>query len=413
MPRSSLGFHTITASLMIFEKDALQLITDFREYHSSTEPLRMYYMDSKDKQLKIYRPKDDHVFLPCVLIIYYEKYKGIKWTIRSIGDFYGMDMYMIDAAVNPKMMGGMHDYITAATYDDMDAVITSFNLEASKISPLLKDFHDYTLTRIDYCINFDLDELTDSCSPELIMDLIKKGNIPHPYTEWTKYSETAHRKKSRPGSFYLINNSVNINCYSKYMQLSDRSEKNTGKGFPPVPQKTLDAARSIIRFEIQYKYHKVYTISKEAERAGNHCNNKYESLLTHEYCTDAVSSYFYRSIGRGDWYTLQKAVSMVNSQSFNKQKKKRLINALQLVNQCRSVARAKDSLRGYDLKAFKQTLKELSAMGINPVTIPKEWGIKHIPNLLYAYCDKVQEEKDRKETEEFQRNCLKEYFHSH
>ena len=300
MPRSSLGFHTITASLMILEKEARQLIMDFREYHSTTEPLKMYYLDPRDKQFKIYRPKDDHVFLPCYLMIYYDQYKGIQWTIRTIGDFYGMDMYMIDAKINPKMMGGIHDYITAAAYDDMDTVIASFNLEASKISPLLKDFYHYTLIRIDYCINFDLKELTGSCNPELIIDLIKRENIPHSFTEWTEYDDTAHRKKSRPGSFYLINNSVNINCYSKYMQLLDRSKKNIEKGFEPIPQKTLDAARSIIRFEVQYKYHKVFVISKEAERAGNHNRNKYEDLLTNEYCLDVISSYFNKIIGRGD-----------------------------------------------------------------------------------------------------------------
>ena len=397
---------------MILEKEARQLITDFREYHSTTESLKMYYLDSKDKQFKIYRPKDDHVFLPCRLVVYYERYRGIKWTIRSIGDFYGINTYMIDATINPKMMGGVHDYITAATYDDMDTVITRFNLEASKISPLLKDFYHYTLTRIDYCINLDLDELMGSCDPRLVMDLIKRENIPHSFTEWTEYDETAHRKKSKPGSFYLINNSVNINCYSKYMQLLDCSKKNIEKGFEPIPQKTLDAARSIIRFEVQYKYHKVFVVSKEAERAGNHHRNKYEDLLTHEYCLDVISSYFNKIIGRGGWYTLQKAASMVNSQSFNEQKKKRLINALQLVNQCRSVARAKNTLQGYDLKAFKTTLKELSSLRINPVTIPKEWGLKHIPNLLYAYYDKVQEEKGRKEMEEFLQECFNKYYNS-
>ena len=51
------------------------------------------------------------------------------------------------------------------------------------------------------------------------------------------------------------------------MQLLDRSKRNKEKGYDPVPQKTLDAARNVIRFEVQYKYHKVYTISKEAQQA--------------------------------------------------------------------------------------------------------------------------------------------------
>ena len=48
------------------------------------------------------------------------------------------------------------------------------------------------------------------------------------------------------------------------------------------------------------------------------------------------------------------------------------------------------------------------SLNINPVTIPREWGIKHIPNLLNAYFDKVQEEQDLKETERFRDECLKE-----
>ena len=61
------------------------------------------------------------------------------------------------------MLINKHDYIIAATYDDMDTVIKNFNLEASKISDLLENFDCYAITRIDYCINFDLDELTDKC----------------------------------------------------------------------------------------------------------------------------------------------------------------------------------------------------------------------------------------------------------
>ena len=39
--------------------------------------------------------------------------------------------------------------------------------------------------------------------------------------------------------------------------------------------------------------------------------------------------------------------------------------------------------------AFKQTLKELADFNINPVTIPREWNIKHIPNFLRTYFDKL------------------------
>ena len=49
-------------------------------------------------------------------------------------------------------------------------------------------------------------------------------------------------------------------------------------------------------------------------------------------------------------------------------------------------------------------------MGINPVTIPKGWGMKRIPNILYAYFDKKDEENMNKieVDEKTVKKCLKE-----
>ncbi|NBK00173.1 hypothetical protein D5282_23620 [bacterium 1xD8-48] len=79
-----------------------------------------------------------------------------------------------------------------------------------------------------------------------------------------------------------------------------------------------------------------------------------------------------------------------NAKHYNSQKKKRLIEALQIVSLHRSIATAKSLLKGYQLDAFKHTLSELSNLNINPVTIPKRWNIGHIPNLLYIYYRKAK-----------------------
>lgn len=408
--RSSLGFHTMTLSLNLDCWDYSQLIKDFTKYSHDTGLIQMYYVDGRENYIK-YQPANDNSAIPIYLIIkYYQEDRGIKWQIRCNTWGQGSTSYFVEATINPKILGGIHDYTTAATYDDMEATITNFNLESSRISSILKDFNYYKLTRIDYCVNFDLNELAPGCDPELMMNLIKRENIPSHYKEWTEYDDTAHRNKSRPGSFYLKNLSVNINCYSKYMQLQERSRKNESNGFPPIPQATLDAARGIIRFEVQCKYHKVYNYSSRAKESGNHNYNKYEDLLTHETCIGIIDSYFKEVIGRGDWYTLQDAIRKIESHNFNQQKEDRLIDALKIVNQCRSLAKAKNTFQDKEQKAFKRTIKELFSLNINPVTIPKEWGINHIPNLLYAYYDKVGEEKSKQQMEEFQKELLGEYY---
>lgn len=82
------------------------------------------------------------------------------------------------------------------------------------------------------------------------------------------------------------------------------------------------------------------------------------------------------------------AQKIIRGYRFHKQKRERLIEALREVSQCRSLASAKAKYQDSDLMAFKRTLKDLADIGINPVTIPREWGISHILNLLHTFNDK-------------------------
>lgn len=384
---SSLGFHTMTLYLSLTYSDYEKLLFDFKNYSEKT-PLKMYRKKGKDYVL--YTPSED--YLPIDLKIYFDgRDHGIQghiyWNSHS-----EMSEYTVEARINPKLLAGVTNYLIAANYDDMNIAIINFNLESKKISPLLGKFNDYRIKRIDYCVNICLDDFKISCSPEQIMNLIRRSDIPPHYKEWMKYDNTSHRMKSRPESFYLCSNSVNINYYSKYLQLLNLANFYMRNGYSPVEQEILDDSKNIYRFEVQCKYFKTYSLSRkleETEDTGPNISMQFFQPLT---CIEVVSSYYERVIGRGDWYTLQEAIQKIKSKNLNSQREQRLIDALQHVNQCRSLAKAKASYQGYELDAFKRTLKELSSFNINPVTIPKEWGIKHIPNLLRSYFDKMLEE---------------------
>lgn len=235
-----------------------------------------------------------------------------------------------------------------------------------------------------------LKELAPECSQEQIINLLKRGDIPSSYQEWTKYDEKARRNKSRPESFYLYNSSITINCYSKYMQLINRSKENQKRGFAPISPKILESAQDIIRFEVQCKYHKTFTLNQKAESLGDHETNKHKTLLHHNFYNKEIHYYWNKVIGKGDWYSMQEATRIIHSKHFNSQHENRLIEALRFVSRHRSIATAKSLLNGYELEAFKRTLNELSSININPVTIPTRWNICHIPNLLYAYCDRAK-----------------------
>ena len=404
MLNSSIGFHTMTLFIRLDKNDIRKLITHFKKYSNETGLIKMYYEDNgqqgftfEDGKTIIYNKQD-------LKIIYYNEYRGIDWTIRSNDLSKDFKEYTVEVKINPKILGGIRDYITAATYDDIDAAISNFNTEVKKISPLLGNFKMYSIKRIDYCLNFDLAELTPGCTSEQIMSLIRRGNIPKHYKE--PYDKVSHRTKSKPGSFYLKSQSVNINCYSKYMELQERSKKLIRVGQPPVSQEVLDSARNIIRFEVQCKYRKTYTLSSYAKQNGNYNTNKYEDLLNWLYCDDEIKYYYKKIIKMGDWYSLQEAIKIIEYHNFNKQKECRLINALHIVNQCRSLAKAKELYQGAELETFKKSLKDLAALNINPVTIPKEWGIKHIPNLLGAFYDKRNDEMNKISIEKWNQQLL-------
>jgi len=397
MLKSSLGFHTMTLFLPLDTDKVCSLLCDFYKYSHDTGCIIIETPYTAGYKATTKLPEtidEDRCFLlPLETIIRYRRDTGIRWRIISKIRQQSFSTCMIEVKINPKILSGVQDYISAATYADMETAIANFNREARKISSLLQDFSCYMLSRVDYCVNFSLNELAPECTPEQIINLIKRSDIPTSYKEWKTYDSASHRMKSKPGSFYLINNSIHINCYSKYMQLADQSQKNELKGYQKVPQRTLETAQDVIRFEVQCFYPKTYMLARKAEQKGNDCLNKYESLLDHIECIDKVSEYYKKTVGFGDWYTLEDAVKIVKNQHYNSQKERRLLDALVFVNQCRSVAKAKAYYQGDALDIFKKTLKDLSALGINPVTIPKEWGIKHIPNLLNTYFNKVDDDR--------------------
>ena len=105
-----------------------------------------------------------------------------------------------------------------------------------------------------------------------------------------------------------------------------------------------------------------------------------------------IEKYYYKVVRKGDYFTLDCARWIVEQYGFRPEKERRLLETLVFVNESRGIAKAKAKLSGSELKEFKRSLKDLDAIYVNPVTIPRKWGITHIPNLLRAYYDSEYEE---------------------
>ena len=359
---SSLGFHTLELMFQLSKQQSFTLIQHFTEYSQKKEKLKIYPDEGSTK------------------ITFRNGDRGIHWRITPKGN-YKDSTDILYVKINPKVLGGDVDYITAATYYDMSVANINFDHISREISPILQTFDFYTVYRVDYCLNLHIDELVPGCLARQIMNLIKRSNIPPNYDEWKEYDTVAHRTKDVKSSFYLVNRAVDINAYLKYDELLDRMEK----GYPPIPERVLEDSKSIIRFEVQCKRRKIYELIEKLDVKDDSEINKYKHLLHPQVCKEIISRYFFEIVGKGDWYSLSQAVKEIYAHDFNKQRSKRLIETLHAVSRCRSVHKAKKSCPKVEEEAFSRTLKELSSLGINPVTIPQAWGIKQIPNLLVRY----------------------------
>lgn len=263
------------------------------------------------------------------------------------------------------------------------------------------EYKHYSINRPDYCVNFDLNELKIPCTAEQMINLIKRGDIPKHYTERLEDDVAAKKKKPDKNSFYLESKSVNINCYWKLKQLEEE--------FQDCPD--LEASRDLIRFEIQCKYLKTYLLSRNIK-------NKQElsrtdvirEMLSDDFCKDIIRKYFDRVIRRGDYFTLNEAIKQVQYCRFSEKKEARLIRELRRINQFRGIHKVRTTLQGDELELFRRTLRDLDDININPVTIPREWNIQRIPNLLNAYDRRIEDELYKKQQEEIGLQILKDYY---
>lgn len=400
---SSIGYHTFAISMNLTQEDAGTLLRDFKRYRDRTNEI---YLEECPKY-KV-DPFGRHWEIK-----YLGQYKGIIWKMRfSNKGFLVKGKFMpcsIKAIINPKVLTGEKSYIIAAHADYLEEIEKSFNEETEKISPILKRFDDYSLNRLDYCINFDVSELgfypvrSTEERPKMMMELIKRGDIPR------KFSEEYKGKFQ----FYLRSGAVVINCYWKYADLVNNFSECDD----------LEKSYDIIRFEVQYRYPKVCQalekikkefgkfrsglidnlrcqIAYDSEKNPNGVDKKkfnhtvemirgnvserqlkrmyIMSMMSDEKCIEVIKKYWGKTIKSGTYYTFDGARRRIETEVGSWDKVTRLTAALKLIRESGGIAKAKAGICGKDLDDFRRSLRDLADLGINPMTIPR------VGNYIYA-----------------------------
>lgn len=391
MKNTSLGFHTFSVQLRVNYEYFTKITSDFIRYANNLQNGMKRYPVSNGTENIGWR-------------YVYEYDKGLQWYLYSFESGNGYLIQGVTAIINPKVLID-NNYIHAAQSQDIKLVKEIFNKRAKNISPYLYEFDQWSTNRIDYCLNIDTKELELPCTAKQLMKLVKRANIPKHFKEHKEYHTSSHRQKSDPNSFYLQSKSVTINFYHKFFQQSSKHPNYANRY----------GSYNVLRFEIQCKYPKLYTMSKFYKP--NECNSldfsedlveklyydyietgispptiNSDTVLPTQVSYDMIEKYIFKTLRKGDYFTFDIAQKIVESYNFRPEKEERLLYALDIVSTARGIAAAKEKILGLDLDDFKRSLNDLDEILVNPVTIPIKWNINHIPNPIRAYCDAIYEE---------------------
>lgn len=400
MNNTSIGKHTISIFRNLKGTEYKKLSNDFKKYLKNNEDFKGYRNEKCSGYVWEY---------------YYLKNKGIRWRLSSKTESNGYISRKIEAIINPKVLCD-NNYITAATESDLLQTEELFNEEAENISPYLLTFSDYSLNRVDYCMNVDLTELGYPCTPQQMLKLIKQGNIPEFFEEQGFYSNTGHRVTKFMNSFYLVNSSVTLNYYLKYPQQTENHPNYVNR----------DDSENVIRLEVQCKRKKLqemFDAQYSSDEYDTYSNQKGSvpiyPMLQNKISENIVNDYLKKVVRKGHYFTIDGATQIIKSYKFKDKKQDRLLDTIELVKEHGGISKAKLSLLNSNakeeyekkLREFNKALRELDDLLINPVTIPRRWNIKWMPNIMFAYACAAYDEIFLGVREHEAMDCINRYLH--
>ena len=245
-----------------------------------------------------------------------------------------------------------------------------------KLTELFKDMilsrsECWSVSRVDYT-----KDVYTKYVPQII-NLIKKGKNPYRY-----------REKKYKGSSYKVSKSTVVNIYDKQDHI-----KNNPNLYREDRGRLLEDSKNILRTEIQCR-----TNSKLRALKEKHNLNKKSNI--YDYLQESISeSLFEYHVGtilnRGDFYSQREAYKIIEKSGWGNRKKEKIKDFLKLIAQARSVTEARNQfivgqhisntkifLKGSD-GTFRNNIKELQSLGVNPILIPREWNISNLKNPLY------------------------------
>lgn len=299
-------------------------------------------------------------------------------------DINGMIIRLAVIRLNTKVLLDNQETILSTQASETHRIAAAFNERKSTIfgdfTNDLPDFDQWTCRRIDYC----MDVITEHVSAYVA--LFQRCKLPSHH-----YNINIKKK----GSSYMKSNSVTLNFYDKFDQL----EKHLLALDKTMTNKEQNEATNMLRFEIQCQRGKTDYIKRREGFDSKSIEHFLDSSLSNKLILD----YYDKSIGTGDFYSLHGARAIVDRANLQFRTKQTILNTLKLIAKTRSIEKARvQFIEGVDIgggtivkgsrKAFNDNIKKIRLLGINPVTIPRNWDITFLPNPRELILSRMQSE---------------------
>lgn len=262
----------------------------------------------------------------------------------------------IEVRLRPKLTIDKNGYYSVTKISEFEGVRNVFNYVLKDILSLnVPDFFYWTAKRIEAAVDIKLPEQQ---IPKYL-SLFKMGFIPLYFLENNKTKIYI----SSITNCYLMSENKTVNWYNRYETLL-KKEKEVGKTF-----KDFALTKGLLRFETQVRD------GKETVR----------EVLSQQRLKNEVLKFYKMIVGKGDYYTLEKAEAIISQKVHNIRKRQTLISMLKLIKHCGGISTAKevyvdDENAKASADKFGKMLKKLRDLNINPVLIPEEWGIDFLKN---------------------------------
>lgn len=282
-----------------------------------------------------------------------EGFTHIQLTSKKVDIRYRYKFMQITIILNPVKLIAKNK-LEVIKQEHIEEVKKVFTEEMHRIHSSLPRLENWIVNRIDYAVNINTPYV------EEYIKLFQRADKPRGFKEL--YCKKSKTRKQRDGSFYLFNDSVSINFYNKE---HERLSQNFNK----------DGAKDLLRLEVQCKKPKTNTIKSKNGFDSRHL----EHYLSQEISYQQLEYYYNKTIGAGDYYKLSEAIRIIQDSNYTSKTKDKLTEVLRAISKHRSVWRAREESQ-YNSSCFNRYLKQIRALGVNPVTIPGRWKVDKLKN---------------------------------